>query len=162
MSIRNTSQFIFIIIKHLRPCLKKNVKLILVMSAMILAGQDAVCNLYLPPTLESSIIWYDLASIGSGYVNMSYMPNIVVDRMDAASTGLFFTIGGSGGQMMMSLDYSTPAQACRTDLLLQYDVSEGLVVEIPHTDTKIGMFRATDHQLWIPTNYVPYYFDCRE
>lgn len=124
--------------------------------------QDAVCNLYLPPTLESSIIWYDLASIGSGYVNMSYMPNIVVDRMDAASTGLFFTIGGSGGQMMMSLDYSTPAQACRTDLLLQYDVSEGLVVEIPHTDTKIGMFRATDHQLWIPTNYVPYYFDCRE
>lgn len=124
--------------------------------------QDAVCNQYLPPSLESSILWYDLANIGSGIADMSYMPGIAVDRMDVAATGFFYTIGGSGGQVMLSLDYSYPAALCRTDLPVQYEVSDGLVVDMPHTDSNIGLYRAANHPLWIPTSSDVCYFDCNE
>lgn len=124
--------------------------------------QDAVCDQYLPPNLESSILWYDLASLGSGIMDMSYIPGITVDRMDAEYTGYFYTIGGNGGPVMLSWDRSHLAAVCRTDLQLQYDISDGLVVDIPHTDSKIGMFQPANHQLWISSVDVPYFFICNE
>ena len=126
--------------------------------------QDAVCNQYLPPNLESSILWYDLANIGSGIANMSYMPGVAVDRMDVAATGYFYTIGGSGGggQVMLSLDYSYPAALCRIDLPVQYEVSDGLVVDMPHTDSNIGMFRAACHKLWVKAVLIPILYFCNE
>ena len=121
--------------------MKKNcLKLLFFVATLFMMGQEAAAQI----------------------VDRWEIPGLKDSGMDAEYTGYFYTIGGNGGPVMLSWDRSHLAAVCRTDLQLQYDISDGLVVDIPHTDSKIGMFQPANHQLWISSVDVPYFLICNE
>ena len=106
----------------------------------LLLLQDAATDIM--PSVESNILSYTPSGIGAGYVDVSCIPGVSLNRMDTKSTGGYWAIGDSGGVTAIAEEFfpAAPSMSCQ----IRYTMDCGTIPEVRVTsrypDLRIQFF----------------------
>ena len=127
----------------------------------LLLLQDAATDMM--PSLESNILSYTPSGIGAGYVDVSCIPGVSLNRMDTKSTGGYWAIGDSGGVTAIAEEFfpAAPSMSCQ----IRYTMDCGTIPEVRVTsrypDLRIQFF-PPPHYMNVSQKFVEFYMYCTE
>ena len=127
----------------------------------LLLLQDAATDIM--PSVESNILSYTPSGIGAGYVDVSCIPGVSLNRMDTKSTGGYWAIGDSGGVTAIAEEFfpAAPSMSCQ----IRYTMDCGTIPEVRVTsrypDLRIQFF-PPPHYMNVSQKFVEFYMYCTE
>jgi hypothetical protein len=127
----------------------------------LLLLQDAATDMM--PSVESNILSYTPSGIGAGYVDVSCIPGVSLNRMDTKSTGGYWAIGDSGGVTAIAEEFfpAAPSMSCQ----IRYTMDCGTIPEVRVTsrypDLRI-QFSPPPHYMNVSQKFVEFYMYCTE
>ena len=122
----------------------------------LLLLQDAATDIM--PSVESNILSYTPSGIGAGYVDVSCIPGVSLNRMDTKSTGGYWAIGDSGGVTAIAEEFfpAAPSMSCQ----IRYTMDCGTIPEVRVTsrypDLRIQFF-PPPHYMNVSQKFVEFY-----
>lgn len=127
----------------------------------LLLLQDAATDMM--PSVESNILSFTPSGIGSGYVDVSFIPGVSLNRMDAKSTGGYWAIGDSGGVTAIAEEFfpAAPSMSCQ----IRYTLDCGTIPEARVTnrypDQHVLLSNSLNY-MNVSQKFVEFYMYCTE
>lgn len=130
----------------------------------VLLMQDAATATV--PSVESCVFMYDLATMLLGGVDVSYVPNVMLEKIDAKASGGYYGIGEEAGMLTIVEEVTPPPPVSQCHIV--YTLVDGRVAPETSVDVSCGMdvvaFTKTSSWLVpdVVNKYDELYVNCRE
>ena len=100
----------------------------------------------------NALFWYDMPNLSIGWINVSHAPEMVVDNIDAASDGGYWSIGEAENRLMFSRGRIGVGVNCRYEYQLSSILSAGVFSIAPYLNV-IVPFQRGSSTIPITTDY---------
>ena len=109
----------------------------------------------------NALFWYYMPNLSIGWINVSHAPEMVVDNIDAASDGGYWSIGEAENRLMFSRGRIGVGVNCRYEYQLSSTLSEGMFSRVPYIGV-ISSFSSSRPPIQVTHEYPLHTVICEE
>ena len=113
-------------------------------------------------TVESTISKYDISTPIPSLLNLSYVQGVRLDRMDASSTGGYWTIGLDTPMLTLTKESYPSIIICRKEYQLGINISSDAAVDVPLDVLTVGPINNINNTMAASIGRLPIELYCDE